>query len=197
MLPDFPSLKFELQKVIVARLRHRVDTGDPVFSQVRKFVQHEGTQMQIQRHGQETVREGYDQIGAEFTVPIEDVPNLIGRNLDAKLEEIAQKLISKSAQAFFKKLDESCDRAGMSFDAGGSPLSPETLLSMIEKLDMDFDADGRPTQTFVLHPDMLPGFKKVMEQIENDSELKRRYSEILARQREAWADRENNRKLVD
>lgn len=197
MLPDFPGLKSELERAIVARLRYRVDTGDSVFSLVKKFIQHEGTLMQVERHGQETVREGYEEIGTEFTVPIADVPNLVGGKLDAKLEEIAQNLISKSARAFFRKLDESCDRAGTSYSSGGKPLSPEILLGMLEKADMEFDADGRPTQTFVLHPDMLPGFKKVMEQIENDPELKRRHSEILTRQREAWADRENNRKLVD
>ncbi len=49
MLPDFPALKAEVQKVILARLRQRVDTGDPVLAQIKRSTQHEGGQMRYAR----------------------------------------------------------------------------------------------------------------------------------------------------
>lgn len=197
MLPDFPALKAELQKVITAGLRKRVDTGDPVFSQAKRVTQHEGKQMRYEQHGGGIVQEEFEEIGARFEVAVTDVPTLVGEKLDKKLEEIAQELISTSAKAFFRKMGETCQKAGMSMDAGGKPVSPEMLLEMISAVQMEFGPDGKPTHSFILHPDMLPAVKKVAEQIENDPELKRRHAEILERQREAWAARENNRKLVD
>lgn len=197
MLPDFPALKAEIQKIVLARLRHRVETGDPVLSQVKRFAQHEGWQMRYEQYGGGTVQEGPEEIGTKFEIPIAEVPFLVGEKLDAKLEEIAQDLISQSAKLFFKKLGESCQKAGTSLDAGGKPVSPEMLLEMISTVQMEFGPDGKPTHSFVIHPDMLPAVKKVAEQLENDPELKRRHAEILERQREAWAARESNRKLVD
>jgi len=197
MLPDFPALKAEIRKILFAKLRHRVDTGDPVLSQVKQFVQHEGRQMRYEQYGGETVQQGLEQIGAKFEIPVADVPLLIGEKLDAKLEEMAQALISELAKNFFKKMGESCRKAGTAIDAGGKPVSPEMLLEMINTVQMEFGPDGQPSHSFVIHPDMLPAVKKVAEQMENDPELKRRHSEILERQREAWAARESNRKLVD
>jgi hypothetical protein len=197
MLPDMPTLKAELLDIKLARLRQRVDTGDPVLSQVKRFKQHEGGELRYEQHGGTVVQEGFEKIGAEFKVLPADVPDLIGEKLDAKLEEMAQELISKSAKAFFKKVGEISEKAGTSIDAGGKPVSPEIFLEMIGAVQMEFDLEGRPTQSFVIHPDMLPAVKKVAEQIENDPELKRRHAEILDRQREAWAARESNRKLVD
>jgi hypothetical protein len=197
MLPDFPAPKTEIEKIINARLRQRVDTGDPVFAELKRLVQHEGRQTRYEQQGGTTVEEGFEEIGAPFEVSIADVPTLVGEKLDAKLEGMAQELISKSAKAFFRKIGETCQKAGTSIDVGGKPLSPEILLDMISTVQMEFGQDGRPTHSFIIHPDMLPAVKKVAEQIENDPELKRRHAEILERQREAWASRENNRKLVD
>jgi hypothetical protein len=197
MLPDFPALKAEVLKIVLAKLRRRVDTGDPVLSQVKRFKQHEGEQMRYEQYGGGIEEMGFEKIGAEFSVQISDVPTLIGEKLDAKMEELAQRLIAKSAQAFFKKIGESCQKAGTSLDARGQPVSPELFLDMISAVQLEFGPDGKPTQSFVIHPDMLPAVKKVAEQIENDPELKRRHAEILERQRDAWAARESNRKLAD
>jgi hypothetical protein len=196
MLPDFPDLKAEIQKIILARLRRRVDTGDAVFARVKKFIQHEGREMRYEQRGGGVVQEGFEEIGAKFMIPIGDVPALVGEKLEAKLEGIAQELTSTSAKAFFRKMGEACQKAGTAMDAGGKPLTPEMLLDMVSAVQMEFGPDGRPTHSFIIHPDMLPAVKKVAEQIENDPKLKRRHAEILERQREAWTARESNRKLV-
>lgn len=197
MLPDFPALKDKLQKVVLANLRQRVNTCDRVFSQVKRLTQHEGQQMRHEQHGGGTVQQGFEEIGAKFEIAMADVPNLVGTTLDAKLEEMAQELIAQSAKLFFQKVGEACEKAGTAIDAGGKPLSPEILLEAVSSVQMEFGPDGKPTQSFVIHPDMLPAVKKVAQQIENDPELKRRHADILERQREAWVARENNRQLVD
>jgi hypothetical protein len=197
MLPDFPALKAEALKLVLTKLRQRVDTGDPVLSQIRRLRQHEGTEMRYEQQGGTTVQGGFEKIGTEFTVLPTDVPTLVGEKLDAKLEEIAQELVARSAKAFFRKVGETSEKAGTSVDVGGKPVSPEILLDMLNNVQMEFGPDGKPLQSFVIHPDMFPALKKVSDQIENDPELKRRNAEILERQREAWAARESDRKLAD
>ena len=172
MLPDFPGLKTEIQRVILAKLRLRIATGDPVLSQIKGFTQHEGREMRYEQYGGETVQEGFEEIGTQFEVPIIDVPFLIGEKLNAKLEEIAQAIIAESAKRFFKKIGESSEKAGTTMDAGGKPVSAELLLDMSEKMQTDFGSDGSPLGSWIIHPSMLPAMKKASEEIENDPELK-------------------------
>lgn len=178
-------------------LRQRVRRGDPILSQIKGFTQHEGTQLRYAQQGGTTVQEGFEKIGMQFQVPITDIPDLVGDKLNAKLDEMARELTSQEAKAFFKKVGEVCQAAGTSLDAGGQPATAEMLLEMMEKVQMEFEPDGKPSQVFVVHPDTVPALQKIAEQIKNDPELKRRNEGILERQREAWLTRESNRKLVD
>jgi len=197
MLPDFPSLKAEMQKLVEAKMHHLVDTGDPVLSQIKRYTQHEGTDTQYEQHGGKTVRSGPEEIGVAFEVKMEEIPELVGEKLDAKLKAIAQEITSKQAQSFFKKVGESCDEVGNTVDAGGKPITPELLLEVFSRIETEFDENGNPTTSLVIHPNQVPALKKVANQIENDPDLGRRNQEILERQREKWAARESNRKLVD
>jgi DNA topoisomerase IB len=197
MLPDFPTLKAEVERIILTGLRQRVRRGDPILSKIKGFTQHEGTQLRYEQQGGTTVQEGFEKIGMEFQVPIADIPDLAGEKLNAKLDEMARELTSQEAKAFFKKMGEICEAAGTSLDAGGQPATPEMLLDMMDKVQMEFEPDGKPSQSFVVHPDTVPALQKIAEQIENDPKLKRRNEEILERQREAWLARESNRKLAD
>jgi hypothetical protein len=199
VLPDFPELKAELDNYIRVRLRKKMDARDSVVSQVRQYTQHEGL---IQRYKQlgpdgKVVEEGFEVLSTEFVTSVDEIPTLMGNNLEKKLDEIAEKTAATLATAFYKKVGEACQEVGNSMNADGQPLSAESLLQMMDKVEMEFDQTGKPTTAIVFHPNMTESFRKVAEQIDNDPELKRRTDAILARRREAWATRESNRKLVD
>ena len=121
MLPDFPALKHEIQKIALAKLRHLVDSGDPVLAQIKRIHQVEGTQMRYEQLGGGSVSEGFEKVGSEFETSISEIPTLVGEKFEAKLVSIAQALTSVLAKAFFKKVGESCDKAGTSIDAAGKP----------------------------------------------------------------------------
>ena len=133
---------------------------------------------------------------AFFNVVYEDDSQRSNRRVPAEL--LGGLDGDEPARGFIMEQDrEISEKAGTSIDAGGKPVSPEMLLDMMSAVQMEFEPDGTPSQSFVIHPDMFPALKKVSDQIENDPELKRKNTEILERQREAWAARESNRKLVD
>src|ERR1035437_893177 len=197
MLPDFPELKTELQRIILSKIRHRTNTIDPVLSQIKRFTQHEGQELRYERVDAPTVQNGPDVIQVKFEVQIADVPYLVGEKLDAKLEEMAQEMAAEEAKLFFRTVEETCNEVGTSRDAGGQPLSAERILEMIGSVQADFGPDGRPTAQFVIHPDLAPALKKAGEEFDSDPELQRTNTEILKRQRAEWATRQSNRKLAD
>ena len=197
MLPDFPKLKTEVHRDVLVRIRRRVDRADSVVSQIKRFSQHEGRDMRYERIDAPPVQSGPEEIGAAFKVLLSDVPDLVGPKLDAKIDEIAQEIAKQQAGLIFRRTQETCDEVGNVIHAAGEPLSAELLLEMLSKVQMDFEPDGTPTGQLVIHPDMVPALKKAGEELERDSELKRRHEDILRRQREEWAARESHRKLVD
>jgi hypothetical protein len=197
MLPDFPELKSELEKLFLFRLQQRSKNLDPVLAQVRRFTQREGQDMRYDRIGAPAAEGAPEKIEAIFEIKLDEVPDLIGPRLEAKLDEMARAIAEQEAKLFFKKVGETCNEVGNVVDAGGQPLSAKLLLDAIESTEMNFDRDGNPKSQFVIHPDMAPAVKKANEEFENDPELKRRHEDILRRKREDWLSRQNNRKLVD
>lgn len=197
MLPDFPKLKAEVHRDVLARIRRRADSADPVVSQIRRFSQHEGRDMRYDRVDAPPAESGPEEMGASFEVLLSDVPDLIGPKLDAKIEEIAQEIAKQEAKMFFRRVGETCNEVGNTINANGQPLSAELLLEMFSNVQMNFGPDGKPTAQFVIHPDMAPALKRLGEEFDRDPELQRRHEDIIRRQREEWATRESHRKLAD
>jgi hypothetical protein len=197
MLPDFPKLKAEVHRDVLARIRRRADSADSVVSQIKRLSQHEGRDMRYDRIGAPPVESGPEELGARFEVLVSEVPDLIGPKLDAKIEEIAQEIAKQQAKMFFRRVGETCDEVGNTINANGQPLSAELMLEMFSNAQLNFGPDGKPTGQFVIHPDMAPALKRADEELEGDPELKRRFEDILRRKREEWATRESHRKLAD
>jgi len=198
MLPDFPEFKTELSKFILAKIRGKINNKDPLLASIRRFVQHEGRRFQYeQMPSGEVVEQPFEEASSEVETSVSEVPTLFGPNLEKKLEDLANQTVSQMAKSFFKKVGEASEQAGTSVDAKGKPISPELLMEAMEKFQMEFDSSGNPTTTLVFHPDMFPAYEQIARQIDNDPELKHRHEQILRQQREAWAARENNRKLAD
>ena len=163
------------------------------------FTQHEGLThryKQLRPEGK-IVEEGFEVLSTEFVISVDEIPTLTGSNLEKKLDGIAEKARGAQAASFYKTIGDAYDQVGSSLDAGGKSLSPEHLLEMMDRVEMEFDKTGKPTTALVFHPEMMETFTRVAEQIENDPELKHRANAILDRQRAAWVARQSNRKLVD
>jgi hypothetical protein len=197
MLPDFPKLKAEVHRDVLARIRRRADSADSVVSQIKRLSQHEGRDMRYDRIDAPPVESGPEELGVRFEVLVSEVPDLIGPKLDAKIEEIAQEIAKQQAKMFFRRVGETCDEIGNTINANGQPLSAELMLEMFSNAQLNFGPDGRPTGQFVIHPDMAPAMKRADEELERDPELRRRFEDILRRKREEWATRESHRKLAD
>jgi hypothetical protein len=196
MLPDIPDVKRELGRKMLLYIHRRAQSVDPVLSQIRTFVQHEGAEYHYTPIGGVPQTEGYNVISAAMTVGISEVPSLTGERFMEKINSIADELGHSAAKMFFETLQKSNDESGQVVDGGDKPLH-QSMLEMFEKVQVEFDSEGRPTSMFVVHPDMVETLKKAAEVIENDPELKQRNEQILREQLEAFVARENNRTLVD
>lgn len=196
MLPDIPDTKLELNRRWMTVLKMRINAEHPILAQIKSLTQHEGFEHEYQQIGFGMVSEGYSEIKAPLTIRLDEVPNLIGPALANKMGELAAELGKQEMQMFFRKLDETTEKAGTTMDSAG-PITADKILQLIAMTQVDFDQKGKPKSSFVIHPSMVESAKKIDEQIANDPELKARAEAIRRKQYESWLARENNRKLVD
>ncbi|HWW13811.1 MAG TPA: hypothetical protein VN310_04045 [Candidatus Dormibacteraeota bacterium] len=197
MLPDIPETKGEILNRITTAIKRKIDADHPILAGIKSITQHEGVIHQHDQIGFGTVSEGYREIGAPVKIDLDEVPDLIREKLDQKLTGIANEIGKQQMQMFFRTLDEATEKAGTRLDNKGKPMTADTILQLIEMTEVDFDRSGKPTSSFVLHPDMMETAKKIDQQIKNDPDLKARAEAIRRRHYESWLARENNRKLVD
>jgi hypothetical protein len=197
MLPDIPDTKLAINNNLMAALKRKIEADHPILAQIKSVTQHEGHVHEYEQIGFGMVSDGFREIGVPVTLLLDEIPNLVGEKLWQKVAGIADGIAKQQMQMFFQTLDESTEKAGTKIDGEGKPMTADKLLQVMEMAQVDFDRSGRPTSSFVMHPDMVETAKKIDEQIKNDPELKSRAEEIRRRHYESWLARENNRKLVD
>jgi hypothetical protein len=199
MLPDFPEIKEELERLARDRLRQRLRYGDPVLAMVRQIRQHEGRDSIYTTVSGEEQRADYKQVMGEITINIDE---LIDLPIDAVMERVdaaAEDMLKQIVPSMFAKLKEVTDEVGNVVDAGGKPFSFDLFLETLEKIWIDFNEEtGKPKlPTIVVSPQLAEQVKTLLPEWEQNEEYKRRFAELIERKRRQWNDRESNRKLVD
>jgi hypothetical protein len=194
MLPDFPQSKKQISKHMMLAIDQLERQKSPILAGIKNATQHEGQKHSYDRIGASRVSEGFEEIAIPVTLQISEVPDLTGDKLAQKIEAIADELARRRFEAFRRKFEEVTREVGNALDAKGAPFSQDMLLESLEKVDMEFGPDGRPTLT--LHTS-APQFTAAYERWQGDPDFMARYEELLDRKRDAWRDRESNRKLVD
>ncbi len=193
MLPDFPKSKKEIRKRLALAIERMEREKAPLLAGIKNFAQHEGTVHSYDRIKADPVSEGFEEIAIPVTIELSEMPDLIGEKLAAKMDAIADELARKRMEMFRRKFTEVTREVGNAFDAQGAPLTHDMFFEMLERVDMEFGPDDQPMFTF----NMTPGLEKVFENWQDDPLFRARYEELLNRKRDAWRDRESNRKLVD
>jgi hypothetical protein len=201
MLPDFPKSRLELAEYLMLKLYSLVQQKEPIFGEISGITQHEGDIIaydQMMENGVRIVSEGFREGRTEIITSIADIPELVGAKLDAKLDGIAEDMARQFADHFREKLDTATREVGNAFDGGGTPLSKEIFLGMMERMQMDFDPITRqPEFIFWAHPKMAEALRATWAEWTKDRAFMQKHADLLSRKYEEFRDRESHRKLVD
>lgn len=198
MLLDFISVKKRISKDLTSYLREKVKNSDPFIRQLRRKTQHEGTRIQVRTYDGYNDEIEYKTIGSEFNIQIEEIiregPNAFIKHID----KLAEDILGQQSGIVFQKLNEITSKTGNVIDAHDEPFTPERLLEALDKIEMEFDENGQPTNlVIVMHPNLWDKIKGKIPIWEADPEFKKKHNSIIEKKRREWLDRENNRKLVD
>ena len=199
MLPNFPRILAELDKLISKRLRDRVRLGHPIISMAHHTTQHEGDRMILGRVDGAQKEIDYKEFESVLRISREEIQSLTFEDIMKKIDAIAEEMTGNMAQIMYSNIEQITKEAGTVIDQGGKPFTFETFLEGLKRIWVDFDEEtGQPHMpTIVMNPALHSKIKDKLPEWENNPEYKKRFEEIIKRKYKEWHDRESNRKLVD
>lgn len=196
MLPDLPAIKTELRDIYLSYVSRRSHAQLGLLSEAPRHVIHEGTTMRVMRANGDVEDSGMQQASAEIAIG-DQAQSLSHEERMRILNDLADQMARQMAQKLFASLSESLERAGQSVENRGRPFDAESILRMLERMELDFNPDGSPRMPSVqLDESMRAAWEGAMQQLENDPVWKSRLEQLVAEKRANWRDREAARKLV-
>ena len=198
MLPDYPSIKKQVNSLLMRYLRHEMVRHSPILREIRQTVQHEGLE---RTHGDVDGREGpidYKEAIARFSLTRDEMRRSDFQPVVSKFARMAETFAAAQSKMLFATVSKATAAVGNVVDARGKPIK-EAFLEMERKRQWSFNPQsGEPRPpTLVLHPDTLAKIKNELESWQQDPDFRAALSAIEQQQRLAWRDRESRRRLAD
>jgi hypothetical protein len=197
MLPDLPSLKRDIQRVLTNYLKAQINARLGVFGETPMTVVHEGNRMRIIRADGSIEDQDFKASSAEMHLQVDEIPRLTLEQRITKLNDLADQMARQRSEHLIASLNATLEKAGQVVNQQGKPLDAEAVFAVLEKMQRDFDETGKiDNLSIVVSPMLEPKAKQVFEQIMSDPILQKRHKEIIERKWSEWRDREAARKLV-
>ena len=171
----------------------------PAIRQVRILTQHEGEGYQYQTLDGGQRQTDYLPIHAESNFSAEDIlrDGLVGAV--NRMRDMGTEIGHQQEAHLFEMANKATAEVGNVIDAGGKPMTLELFIDCIDMISIDFDEEtGNPKlPTFYVHPDQGDSVRSLIEESQQNHELKKRFDAVIERKREEWREREDYRQLVD
>jgi hypothetical protein len=197
MLPDFPSLKFEIFHYIQEKIQ-TLSRQKGLSSLIEPAILHEGDRFTIYREDGTKETKYLKTSVASVKMTVEDIQSKDLEILSKNVDKLASQVSEKNEKMVLDNLNEITEAYGNSIDAQGRPFTVDLYLEGIEKIQLNFDEEGNwEPPTLIVPPTMLSLVREELKKLNDDPELQYRFNELLNRKREEWLVQENNRKLVD
>jgi Ser/Thr protein kinase RdoA (MazF antagonist) len=196
MLPDWPDPKEEILHAFMRHTAERVRQRS-IAGMVVAVPVHEGYGHFIERADGTTEERLFERTGAELAIPADAITSESLADMLGRMQPVIESLASATSQTMLNVMEEGIRAVGNEIEAGGRPISAELVLEALERVQMDFNQEGRPQwPTIMIHPSQEARLTAELARIDADPELRQRGEALLVRKREEWRDREASRILA-
>lgn len=132
-------------------------------------------------------------VQSPFSFSVNDAISGSTDSLLLAIDEAAADGVRTIMPHFFELVGRLSDATGNTINAKGRPVSHDLLLEAIEKMDIEFEDDGKPNMpTFVVNPEMGDALRRLPQRT---AEQEQRYQDLIVRKRQEYYDRKRHRKL--
>lgn len=195
MLPDFPDVRHELDKILQAYFVREVGRRCASFERVPKHRLFEGRSDAISREGQEKDPTKMYEACAEMIFTAKEIAAFDLKSMKAKMDEAAEQMAAQMTKHFYETVSEICEKSGQV--TRGGPFTADTVLAALDKIAIDFDTEGGAQMPSIhVAPSQFEAVRAAIEKLHTDPEYAQKREELMQRKFGEWLDREASRALV-
>lgn len=198
MLPDFPSLKAKLHDLFMSGAEEEQANAAPLQALIQGSLIHEGNCVILidEERGTEEKIE-LKKFGAEIEYDLREIEQMTLDKVYQRYKEMAITIGIEKEKHLLGVIEQATEAVGNVVDTKGEPITPDTFLDTVEKMQIDFDECGKPIlPSIVVGDEIAEQVEAVIKQLDDEPYLTRG-NNIFKQKRLEWRDRESNRKLVD
>ena len=199
MLPDYPILKERiLKKIILTRYMFIREHGMEPFKDIESRQLYEGDKVDSGGGTPMTGKRELDAIRSEFAFEEGEVDTMTPEQMLQRLDAVSLDMVRQQSDMFIRFMSATSAEVGGIIDGNGRPLNPDTFFEAIERLDLDFDENGKPSglKIVVTGPNATKEAPDLLEALSSNPEYSARYDALMEKKRMEWRDRESTRKLA-
>lgn len=201
MIADFPKIKETLHKQMDFSLREEVRRRAPVVSMIGHHFLHEGDKSSYETVDRQTKVVDFQKGESKFSVTRDEMSKMTIMDVAKKIQDMAEELAGQMEGRLFQTITEEVEKIG-NVVQNNPPLSPDTLLQALEKIEIDFQDDSRDKPvlpTLVTGPELAEKAKNQMDNItlEEKELFDEKMKKILDKKYDNFLAREGKRKLVN
>ena len=200
MLPDFPSLKKDLERLLQLGARaHAASTSGTAVPLPRRDV-HEGDRHILVRENGETVEDTYENVSAKDSIQTREVETLTLNQAFDMYAGLMGKIDDQEQAAFVELANREAESRGQVVEGAGRPL-PEVIMESVDRMELDpapRDVDDLfrfQGVRFMLHELDEERVAKAREELKREP-YEARMEQLLRKKSEEHRARESSRKLV-
>ena len=193
MNETFPELEEKLNRLVEQALNNVISSSSPLINNIRRFRYFEGNKSLIRRPSREEEETEKRYSSGETEIPVEKILYGSIENIFEHYKQAAVAMAYEQEKFLLESIDRTVQNTGNVVEAKGQPLSPETILQLMEMVEINFTKDGESmTSSFAC----LPSLSEKLQPLLDDLVKTKEYKELIERKRSEWRDREANRTLV-
>ena len=193
MNETFPELEEKLNRLIEQVLNNVISRSSPLIKSIERFHYFEGNKSLIRRPSGEEEETEKRYSSGKTEIPVEEILYGNIENIFKHYEQAAVGVSYEQEKSLLESIERTVQDTGNVVDAKGQPLSPEIILQIMEKVEINFTEDGKSmTSSFAWSPNLREKLQPLLDDLVKTKE----YKELIERKRNEWRDREANRTLV-
>jgi hypothetical protein len=132
-------------------------------------------------------------VHSEFSIPQKDIPTMETTELLNKVSDVAEDMAGQMERNLFKTLTESIEESG-NIIPGNPKLSPESVLTALEMVSIDFEDDDRSKP---IRPSLIASPVAVEELMKIDAETTPEEKEKYRKKEQAIMDKKYEEHMKD
>lgn len=202
MIPDFPTVKHQLNKLMANAITHQIREISPMMQRASKKILFEGNKMAIQREDGEFELSEMEKVEAMIQLEKDELLNLTPEQLDEKMQTMANEMAIQLTSNVLSEIDKAVKKTGNSISSPNG-LTIEWIHEATRRIKISFEDDdiNKPVElVLIASPEVCERLKMEEESLTDSQKvrLQKEYKEIIEQKyKEHLADLESRRLIMD